>query len=369
MTAYRKMISLNVRHNYYEDGLCNDLQFFPSQSTNTKIRNQHWINKNFSTGFHVVCQIDSGGKAMIPIDDSSLHYGILLRSAAQFTAVTMLDQTAPAKIFGSGKKMFFYNEGLNEALKYIILDKIIPDIYTFQFDIATKPAAVNIRVGNDTNNNLSVNYGTDGLPIPGPYLLNKNIDDSYSGSLNMKNLPDGLYTISVRNEADTGSNITTFKVFKSNEFSAGSYFGVLQIKLPATDNKISELKFKINFNRKSTIWKYYVINKSGIDFSDFSILLKDESLDNSADGNPAYEKYQFSRSVPLPTDPDPLLKITNDEVILFKSTTPIPFYQQVKTGLQLFKKEGNKETPINKNLPNPPAEKQAGDESKMYIYI
>lgn len=369
MTAYSKLISLKVKHDYYQNNLSADLYFNPVSGVKNTFRNQRWLNKVYDTGFSLICQADAANKPVVGIGDVTLHYGIGLRNAAKFSAVTILDQTVPAKTFSNQKKMYFCNEGLNEVLQYLILDDIIPDVFNLNFSVADVHTAVTLRVNSIVINNNTVEFDTNGAPVPGPYHIDRKTDKTFSKLFEMRHLPDGLYTVSVKNGADTGADIVTFIFFKSAELATMSIFGVLELTIPATDTVITETVFSINFKRKSTTWKYFVVNQSGIDLDDFDILLKDKSNDGTPDGNPVYSKYNFSGNPPAQPVPDPLNNVAGTSALLFASTVKIPFFETVKTGLKLIRKEGGTEVVLSENLPNPIPEKQAGDESKIYVYV
>lgn len=368
MTAYSKLFSVNVRHNYYEDNLCNDLGFVPTTASRKKIVNQRCLFKAFDTGFNLITEIGPDLKTKIEFLGTTLQFGINLNNAAKFLAISQLNETTPAKEFLGNQKIYFSNDGLNSNLKYQIIDGIVGDLMSLNFTLPPH-TEVNLRINSSTENNLVIAYGTDGLPINGPYKIKSNNQKVFEKLLDMAKLPDGLYSISIKNAADTGNDLLSYKIFKSNELSAQSIFGVLELKLPASNAVVTETKFLINFLRKSTTWKYYVINQSGIDLDDFELLVKDKSLDGTPSGNPVYAKYTFAGTLVPANDPDPINKIADADILLFKSNVKIPFYQKVKVGLELSKKDGGTEIVLTKNLPNPIPEKQAGEESKIYVYV
>lgn len=369
MTAYRKLFSVSVKHNYYEDNLCNDLGFIPTTASIKTIRNQRWQLKNFGSGFNLITEIGTDLKNKIELLATTLQFGITLNNAAKFLAVTQLNETAPAKEFLSNKKIYFSNDALNADLKYQIIDGIVGDLMNLNFTLPPVNTEVTLRVNSATDNNLVIDFDTNGLPINGPYKIKINSSKVFEKLINMSQLPDGLYGISIKNAADTGSDLLSYKIFKSNALSAQSLFAVLEITLPASNVAVVETKFLISFLRKSTIWKYYVINQSGIDLTDFDLLVKDKSLDGTPSGNPVYAKYTFAGNPVPANDPDPINKIADADILLFKSNVKIPFFQKVKVGLELSKKDGGTEVVLNKNLPNPMPEKQAGEESKIYVYV
>jgi len=369
MTAYRKLFSVHVQHNYYEDNLCNHLVFLPGAETLKTIRNQRWLFRAFATGFNLITEVGADFKNKIELLDTNLQFGISLNDAAKFFAITQLNETAPAKEFLGNKKIYFSNNALNAALGYQIIDGIAGDLMALSFTLPAVNAEVTLRVNSATENNLVIDYDTAGLPVNGPYKVKLNSSNVFEKLLNLSKLADGLYTISIKNAADTGNDLLTYKIFKSNSLSTQSLFGVLDIQLPASTAVVTETPFLISFLRKSTIWKYYVINQSGIDLDDFDLLVKDKSLDGTPNGNPVYAKYTFAGNPVPPNDPDPINKIAAAEILLFKSNVKIPFFQQVKLGLQLSKKDGGAEVVLTKNLPNPMPEKQVGEESKVYVYV
>lgn len=369
MTAYRKLFSVHVQHNYYEDNLCSDLAFTPVPETLRTMRNQRWLFKAFGSGFNLVTETGADLKSKIALLDTTLQFGISLNASASFFAVTQLNETAPVKEFLSNKKIYLSNNALNAALEYQIIDGISGDLMALSFTLPAVNTEATLRVNSATESNLVIDYDTAGLPVSGPYTIKMNSSQVFEKLLNLSKLADGLYTISIKNAADTGNDLLTYKIFKSNALSTRAVFGVLEVKLPASNAVVTETKFVISFLRKSTIWKYYVINQSGIDLDDFDLLLKDKSLDGTPGGNPVYAKYTFAGNPVPANDPDPINKIATADILLFKSNVKIPFFQKVKLGLQLSKKDGGSEVVLTKNLPNPMPEKQGGEESKVYVYV
>lgn len=369
MSAYRKLFSVGVNHNYYEDNLCNDLVFVPTSASTAIMRNQRWLFKKFGTGFSIITEVAADFKNKIELLDTTLQFGISLNNAAKFLAVTQLNETSPNKEFLSNKKVYFSNNALNPNLGYQIIDGIVGDLMNLDFTLPPVNTEVTLRVNSLTENNLVVDFDSEGLPVSGPYKIKLNSSKVFEKLLNMGKLPDGLYSISIKNAADTGNDLLSYKIFKSNELSAQPVFGVLEIKLPASNAIVTETKFLISFLRKSTIWKYYIINQSGIDLDDFDLLVKDKSQDGTPSGNPVYAKYTFAGNPVPANDPDPINKIADADILLFKSNVKIPFFQKVKLGIELSKKDSGTEVVLTKNLPNPLPEKQAGEESRIYVYV
>jgi len=368
MTAYRKFFTIQIRHNYYEDNLCGDLIFNPTRTTSLLLRNQRWLYKDFATGFNLICEVNDDRKPKIKIQESNLHFGIGLKEAAKFLAITNLNETSPAKEFLSNKKIYISNNGLNNDLKYSIIDSIVGDLMSLNFVLPANDE-ITLRLNSYSENNHVIAYDTGGKPIEGPYKIKKSQDDTFAKLLNLSKLPDGLYFISIKNKADTGSDLLTYIIFKSNELRSKPNFGVLDIKIPNIGTAIGETKFLLSFIRKETIWKYYIVNQSGIDLDDFKFSVEDKSSDGPGSGNTVYTNYTFVGK-PIPADDtDPINKIANAEIVLFKSNSKIPFFQKIKTGLVLSKIDGASEVVLLKDLPNPMPEKQVGEESKIYIYV
>ncbi|MCX2574547.1 hypothetical protein [Pedobacter sandarakinus] len=367
MTAYRKFFSLSVNHNYYEDNLCEDLSFMPTADSMRIMRNQHWLYKPISSGFDLICEVDGDLNAIIEIAKTPLTFGIKLKSAAKFLGITNLHKS-PSKQFGSNKKIYFTNTGLDQRLEYTILDDVISNGIYLAF-IEEGHEKVSLKVSSAASSNHIVEYDSDGMPISGPYEIAKNNQNLFTRSLNFSKLPDGLYQISIKKSAGTGADLQTYQVYKSADLSSASIFGVLDLRIPPADDVITENKFLMQFIRKETIWKYYIVNRTGIDLEDFKLLLKDNSKDGTPEGNSAYAKYTFSGTTVQSSDTEPINKVDANEKILFTSSAKIPFFSRVKTGLQLTKKDPTNEVILISDLPNPRPETQVGEESKIYIYV
>ncbi|WP_231425268.1 hypothetical protein [Pedobacter sp. Leaf250] len=367
MRDYSKLFSVNVRHNYYQDNLCQDLIFVPTQQSSLLMLNQLYLYQNFATGFNLVREVDTG-QPKIKLQETQLHFGIGLKQAAKFFAITNLNEASPAKEFLSNKKIYLTNNGLNENLKLNIIDAIVGDSMNLNFILAAN-SEITLRVNTSSASDLIIAYNTDGTPIASPYKIKKGEDGTFAKLLDLSKLPDGLYTISIKNAADTGEDLLTYKIFKSNELQLKSNFGVLDLKLPGIETAVEETKFVIDFTRKETIWNYYVVNRSGSDLDDFDFFIHDKSADGTSGGNPVYSKYTFLGTAVPDNDTDSITKISDGKITVFKSNTKIPFFQKLKTGLELSKNVGPTKVIISKHLPNPTPENQSGEESKIYIYV
>lgn len=249
MSAYRKLLSVGVNHNYYEDNLCDDFGFMPTSASIAIMRNQRWLFKTFGSGFSVITEIGADLKNKIDLLDTTLHFGINLNNAAKFLAVTQLNEIAPNKDFLSNKKVYFSNNALNPNLEYQIIDSIVGDLMNLNFTLPPVNTEVTLRVNSLTENNLIVDFDSEGLPVNGPYKIKLNGNKVFEKPINFGKLPDGLYHISIKNAADTGNDLLSYKIFKSNELSAQSIFGVLEIKMPASNAVVTETRFLIKIGR------------------------------------------------------------------------------------------------------------------------
>jgi hypothetical protein len=123
-------------------------------------------------------------------------------------------------------------------------------------------------------------------------------------------------------------------------------------------------EYELQFSRKETIWKYFIVNKNK------KIQFSIENLSISDLGSPDYGSTNFTREGAEPHD---TVQINGLDTVIFKSDDPIPFYEIPKTSIQLEKDPGN--TVLIANLPNPShrgvAKDQGGGsvESEIYVFI
>lgn len=377
MAGYETLVKLELLHDYYKSGRSADLLYIPVGETKQLLRNQRMLFKELGGGFGVLYENFGAGTPKITIDtDLELVFGLSLKNAAHFLGVTAMDEKAPSTVkFANSCRMYFYTDGAATQLKYKVLHGIYGQKFSFRYEAATAVTAIKVTIKNETGTAVVAEYdATTGAAVVGPYSIPAgSTAGQFSKFFDLSKAGQGYYTLEVKNAA-TDVHLATFQLFVHDELCRQDVSGVLKIRYAAPTPPVSEKKLEINLSRAESKWKYYVVNKSGVDLADKDIVL----LDKSGDTGPVYSEYTFTGNPasggggqPSPATGD---SVSGVDTLVFESLASIPFYEDPKTGLELkIIDDGDPiataGTVLNSNLPNPQPAMRVEGKSKVYVYV
>jgi hypothetical protein len=287
-----------------------------------------------------------------------------------------MDEKAPSTVkFSNGCRMYFYNDGMATVLKYKVLHAIFGQKFSFRYTDAASIAAVKVTIKNEAGTAVVAEYdATTGAAVAGPYTIPAgSTQGDFTKFFDLSKAGQGYYTLEVKNAA-TNADLTTLQVFVHDELSRMEVSGVLKIKYPSPTPPLAEKKFQLSLQRAESKWRFYVVNKSGVDLTDKDIVLQDKS----GDAGPVYTVYSFTGN-PATGGGGQATPATGDSVggidtLVFESSASIPFYEDPKTGLELKLIDDGDPiatagTVLNSNLPNPQPAMRVEGKSKVYVYV
>ncbi|MDL5045436.1 hypothetical protein QQ054_05200 [Oscillatoria amoena NRMC-F 0135] len=343
MAGYQTLIKLELLHNFYKSGVTDDFEFVLTADIQRLMRQQRLLYRNFGCGFTILYESTQPNTPTIEIDsDLTFVFGLGIKNPGTFYGITDLDESAPSTVsYTNGCRMFYYTDGALADLKYKVLHAMYPERFSFKFTEKTAFKTIQVTIKDQNGTTVNAQYDTAGSPITSPYTLNAdnngesgNILRTFTGFFDVSKTGSGYYTILLKREDATEK---TLQVYIHDELSRSNVSGVVQLSLAKPTPPLAAKNLRIDLKRAESIWKYFIINRSGLDFTATDLVLSDKS----GDSGPIYNTYTFSGNPAmggggqaLPNTAD---SINSLPTMVFESTVKIPFYEVPKTKLELKK--------------------------------
>lgn len=373
---YQRLFNLGIGHDYYTDQRAKGVTLLPTPATATSLVNGKMLFKKVNNGIVVLYRaLDDGITPMIDLGgDAKFTFYLSADYKNEFLNITDLDESVSRR-YESSNIVYFTNDPANastdagspETITHRVIDSLESQLFTYLFSLPAGPPEVLIRVTNASGSLVPVGKSTDGTPLPTTLTLSKSEEDLYSQQIDLRNQPTGLYTITIRDIADANT-LREELVYADSELASRDVLGIVDIVYEtATDHLYGATEeYLLQFSRKETIWKYFVIDKNGkIDLVANDLLV----TDTGAGGGDPYDTYVFNREG---DEPHADIRVNNLDTIIFRSTAPIPFYEEPKLNLELRRNPGNLQ--VIANLPNPSHSGVTKDDSgspasEIYVFI
>ena len=262
------------------------------------------------------------------------------------------------------KKLYFKNDPAAastnsespELITHDFLDRLVPESFVYEYTVDSLVDTI-IEATDPEGNTFKLTDYEGNTAVIQP-----DENDNYQFRVDLSKHPEGKYTLAVKDVGETETFVTnTFYV--NNQLSKQNVLGIVEIVYDSANGHIygDTEYYALNFSRKSTYWKYFIVNKTGqIDFEDAALDIEDSSGDA---GNP-YAVYEFVIGGVEAENPD-LNGLTTVEI---NSKIPIPLFERPKLHLELRDTEAANPV-IIKNLPNPLLTGINDLESKIYVFV
>ncbi|NMM49684.1 hypothetical protein [Marinigracilibium pacificum] len=373
---YTRLFNLSIKHDFYENGLAQGVNIFPSLETTKLLKGGRMLFKHTSKGVTVLYRTeDDETTPFVDLGkDVRLTFELSLNNKNQFLNITDLDES-PAKKYSSSNILYFKNNpsaaSINpatpEPLEFELIDFIQSRLFSYSFSLSGSPTQVLFRVFEETNNTLvSIGKDVNGNLFPDTITVSKQDNDSYSQQIDLRDRPKGKYRIEIWNSGDT-TKLQEVKVYLDEDMAGKDINGIVDIIYDTAQDHIYDdvEEYAIEFSRKVSFWKYLVVNKS----NNHNFNLDTFSINDAGSPTTAYVVNNF---IVVGTVPSADIKVNGLDTIVFKSDAEIPFYEIPKVKLQLKKNALVK--PVLGDLPNPlhsgVVKEEAGDlASEIYVFI
>ncbi len=368
---YNRLFNISIAHNFFESNVNSNLSIRPDFETRKLLANGKLLFKKLGNNNLVLFKTDANQT------DPFIHLGtdvrfrfyITTENSSEFFNITKLDG------YSAGNKLYFTNNpaapqsssDAPEVLNYALIDEAFGKLFTYSYTLPGNQTNVtaNFRIENSAGNTVSPGKDANGDPLDLIIPLTRDDSRVFSQQVDLRDKPSGFYTIFLDNLNGT-INLDTLTVFIDNDGLDSGVLGVVDINYTAQNTIYADTDyFQLHFERKTTVWKYYIINKSqGIDFNTTVLRIEDSDPVN---GDP-YAHIDFLLEG---AQPNANTQVKGFETVIFKSDGSIPSFEQPKLNVHLLD-NNNKE--IVQHLPNPPVNAVEKDnsgtiEKEIFVFI
>lgn len=371
---YSRLFEVSVLHDYFKEGLARDIKLIPTRETQDLLRKGRMLWRETPQGIVVLyrAELDLTSPEVAlaaPID----FFFFIESRTTQFFAVTQV--TEGPRTYQAGDILAFQNSPANASTDAETPEKIELEIWdgarakTFltRMTLNPKPTKVLFQVRDASGTKISSGQDETGAAFPLDLEITPDDQGEFLISLDIKGKPEGNYSLTLRNAADT-QDLWKKEYFLTQDPEVRSALGVMKISYRAAPNHLygSKEYYAINFKRKATKWTYIIVSQNKkIDLGSAQLSILDK-------GNPPGSPYSTYNFQQVGTAPNADLKVNNSETVIFKSQVPIPFFESPKLNLELRRKPGNRV--LFGSLPNPSRtgsiKVSPGEEiSEIYVFI
>jgi len=339
--AYKKVFRVSVENDYYKNGHSSDFSFAPSQHCQKLLKDHGLIFKPTPYGFDVFGEVEEVG------NDERLIKGF--QEDMKFTFLVKLDDPyflnftdIPVK---SGAHTIYYFNNLTDyetggELLMINKDEI-PKISFNQSRIAMSSEVFKFNYTSfDSSKTGTVTFVDEGFSLD--QTLNNN-NDEFQFQFNLSEFHPGRCEFSVDGVTDT--------FYAANEIYKEEVFGIIEIfansSVPSnyqcvdSGNIVTTREYIIPFTNRSTIWRYFIYDKST------------NTLDNLQIDMTGTEFHP--ESFPAASYPDDyaLFRFTSGEPGSPETEKPLPLTEEPVTHIRLSGTINSTNKDIIEHLPNP----------------
>ena len=372
--TYSRLGEVALRHDFYQDGLAKDLTIWPTAETALLMKNGKLLFRKTPGGIVLLYQAEEDEVTpLTPLQlPQSFFFFFKPENPSSFLQITDLNDSSEA--FQAGKVPFFQNTPASastdrdnpEELAYQLLDGIRSKVFSIDLKLNPTPPSVRIKIRNAAGEAISPGKDQTGNPLPDGVEVNPDDNGVFRFTFDFKGKKEGTYSFTLRNSADTED--LWIEKYWLGDTNFHQPLGILELQYQAAPNHLYGAKeyYQLSFNRKESLWTYYVVNGNNkVDLISSSLEINDQGNDGSV----PYGSYTFDR---IGDSPNADIKINNLDTVVFRSQSKIPYFEIPKLNFQLRKKPGNQI--LISNLPNPlrsaPTKESGGEaNSEIYVYI
>ncbi|MCW9708154.1 hypothetical protein [Fodinibius salsisoli] len=351
MALYESLFQLEISHDYYRNNQSADFRITPAGDTVRQLRNHGLLFRKNPSGFSVLGEVIPAGGGDVELlrsPEKPARYQFLLhQQQPDFLNYTDLP------FHEVGKTIYYFNNlqsNIDGGIKYL----------HFASDHVTAGDQLDLESGN-------YRYAVSGTEIqktarlvfPDLGIEEKqqvsNTEGVFNFQFDLSNYPAGRAELWI-----DGSKEELF--YSAGTEQMAGVFGIIEVfhsnEVPSTyqfldDNNFVEAQnYQLAFQKRSTFWKYIIVNKSGADLDDPGIQNGSYTFTQDTSGS-----YPSNYSV-------------------FISDQEIPLSQEGIDSLSLRKKFSTSNRKVLDGLPNPRQNMLRRDEaninkfySEVYLYI
>jgi len=336
---FNTLLNIKLSHEFHTDGLCNELNIIPTDSTKKLLNRFGLLFKKTNSGAILLYESTDGSPNMkIPIENDlkfTFQFSVVNSSFITFTDLDFSNQILTLYYFNNLQPTISGNE-------HTLVDSKLPapiKLVSQRLRLVKADATVNYALLKNSKNEST------------RYFFNSDFDER---TIDLTDFPFGKYTIDQFDQAHNKLG-NTFTFFYSKEINAPKLFGTCELFIDKNYDLANPISFLFNFKSRPTIWRYKILTKpsspplTAADVNAATLAVKHEPE------NPADEILFKSAS-----GTDPVIILSKDKVKLKEK------------GYDKIRLKKNSETLIS-SLPNANLTKLEKDGSDwlsdIYVYV
>ena len=308
---FNTLFSINLRHNYYTNGLCPDFDIVPTAECQAFMR-RYGLGVKQLGGVLVVYFEQSAGSSMprVKLDDwTPFRFVMQLKQFAFYNYTVLPNATKPfffSNINESGVEKVPNTEG-------VILSRTNTPDNSDLIDVKSNAFSVNHSLGT-TSIDLSILRPQTG------FQLAKTVEArplTTSTPVSLPSFQSGLVKI------QSNSSGTPQYIYAESSVAITKPFGIIEIwKGVATDYATPQV-FTLNWERKVDFWRYFILKKSSA--TSFSILIENIK----AAEYPLDARFDFiNEADQTATEKQIINNYTDAAIDLFRSSVELPQFER-----------------------------------------
>jgi hypothetical protein len=262
--SYTKLFELFTKHDFFGSGFTDAIALTPVPETARLFTDNKVLFRKTPTGIAALYR-DTGTGPFLAIDTPAVFtFAVSLSgkaNTAEFLNITDLSLAGPVE-YSQEKPFLFANSGAistnpasPQLLAYSFLNGLRPSAFTYTFPFlagaGTDTGTIDIK--DPAGNSL------EGFPKT---LISPNDSLQYTFSVNLTGTPGGKYRI-ITSDTTPHGPVTEY-YYIDNTLAQQKLLGFVELSFNTfADLYTAPTYFNMQFLRRSTKWRYYIINKSG----------------------------------------------------------------------------------------------------------
>ncbi|MBI3135503.1 MAG: hypothetical protein HYZ14_12575 [Bacteroidetes bacterium] len=339
---YDTLFNLELRHTYYTDGLSKDFVIEPLPDAQKLLKNYNCILKSALipglksvSSARVLYQSINSGHVPLTAITSSVRFRFILQltNPAFLNFTDLVVKTSNTQVF------YFSNTGGNLLAEELV--DLQPKHFIYNFSSVNNPDELRV-------------FDRDNVEI---VALRKTLTGgpAFSVELDLNEYPDAKYKLEL-----FALNVSTGEsrmFYFDNALKPSVAFGIVEIY--KTSNTFPGNAFRIEFARKTSFWRYFVVVKNGVGGDLYTVVDTGLTPVVFSVVSPPYSNHENDVIGAL------LEQYPAGGVVLIKSNTKIAYSEAKKASIEL-RKNGQVSPPLIRHLPNPEIIKP---KTEAYVFV
>ncbi|MFH5885789.1 hypothetical protein ACG2F4_15885 [Halalkalibaculum sp. DA3122] len=378
MSVFQEIFGLNMTHSYYAAGITGDLKASPTKETAQKLRDVGLLFRTTGSGFAVFGEVvkneaDSAGLQR-EIDRPTRFQFILRQQNPYFLNFTDLPFHA------SGREIYYFNNlQVSSTAGIHFLHSPVEEEYKVNTEQLLKIQHGNYRystAGTGDENSARLIYPDLGIRIQ---QRQPSVEGEFHFQFDLARYPGGRAELWFNGEKKES-------FYASGSEKTAGIFGIVDLfysplvppdyRFIKQDGTLQKQVYTLPFKKRSTFWKYFIVNRTGHEFENPEI--KGYSIDLLEHYPDDYYVRVADRHIP--PEIRGFTRINSgeypDNYNIFVSNQQIPLSEQGVRSLYLKKKVNSSKRVVLKSMANPgiqalKKEREEKDKyySEVYVYL